>query len=124
MEPAVAQPDPESIIPEVHSETNAETSPEQDVQAATSPEEALETVQRLSEPTPEPASIANREVLQCPVPFPFLPTPRQCTPTLGFLGIRAPRIALSRAKPQQTNSDSFAGDRKSQNPITPAPHSV
>jgi hypothetical protein len=123
-EPAVTQPDPESIILEVHSKTNAETSPEQDVQAATSLEEALKTVQHLSEPTSELASITNREVLQRPVPFPFLPTPHQCTPTLGFLGIRAPRIARSCAKPQQTDSDSFAGDRESQNPIAPAPHSV
>jgi hypothetical protein len=101
-----------------------ETGSEQDVQAATSPEEAREIVQRPSEPTSELASIANREVLQRPVPFPFLPTPRQCTPTLGFLGIRAPRIARSRAKPQQTDSDSFAGDRESQNPVAPTPHSV
>ena len=94
---AVAKPEPESPSPEVDSETRTETSSEQDVQAATSPEEALEIVQSSFALTPEPASVANRE---------------------------APRIDLSRAKSQQIDSDSTAGDHESQNPIAPAPHTV
>ena len=94
---AVAKPVPESPSPEVDSETRTETSSEQDVQAATSPEEALEIVQSSFALTPEPASIANRE---------------------------APRIDLSRAKSQQIDSDSSIANRESQNPIAPAPHTV
>jgi hypothetical protein len=87
MEPAATQPDLESASLEVHSEASMETSLEQDVQAVTSLEEALKTVQRLSKPTLELASITNCEVPQHAVLFPFLLTPCQCTPMLGFLGI-------------------------------------
>ena len=60
-EPPAAKTEPETPSPELDSEASTETNTEQDVQAATNPEKALEIVQSPHAPTLESVSVANRE---------------------------------------------------------------
>jgi len=87
-EPAAAKPVCAHVQSlEVNSEASTETNPEQVVQAAMSPEEALEIVQSPHAPTPEPASVTNHKVPRSIALFPFIRILCQYTPMLGFFGI-------------------------------------